>query len=731
MPLFSSRTFRWPSILTGWLALGSLLTPVAHADLAAHFALEEGAEPSPSTTVVSSTGGWTGSISGRHAWQLTPLANVPTGTRAALVLTTISSEGPPYVATTYPGITGGGARTVSAWIRGTLPQSRLATIVSWGRNERSARYTFRVETTPGVSEGRLRLEASGQALIGESIVLDGQWHHVAVVTPEGGSTHDSILYVDGIPQMATPVGTAAPLNTLVNPLDAREWVHLGNGAWSLGSYGFNGGLDEIRIYNEALPEERIRELASQEESPPVLRRALANQTIVLGDPTAFVNLRTAVTGRAPLNYEWKFNGEVIPDQTGPHLVIQPALPLNAGTYQVTVTNPHGSVTDLAQVHLGTGPIEPAHQTALVGGHITFVVRMPPVAGYVYRWEHNGANEVGINSPQLTLTNLKPADAGHYRVQVRLAGLSVWSEAVELQVVESPLSAYATTILADAPEAYWRLGESGGTTVATDLARLHPATYVRFSAAELGVPGAIKDDPNTAIQFVPFRANFIERTPAPELNDPRQFTVEVWVKPAVAGEYALVTALFNLPSAGYQVSILPSRELRFRSGASEDPSLRRFDDLQGGQVVWGDWNHVVATYDGTTKRLYLNGALVGEQIAPILASPGLNFRLGAGNGSVTSPGLVLDGVLDEAAFYRRALDPSRILTHYIMAGRTLPGFLVFSRSGPDLTLIWTDPEARLESAFLPQGPWVPVAGASSPHRIVTREAREWFRLQPQE
>ncbi len=731
MTLLSSPAVRWRSSVAGWLAFGSSLVPTAQAALVAHFALDEGADDASSTAVASSTGAWTGAISGWYAWTLDTLADVPIGTRAALILRTISSDGPPYVATTYPGLVGGSARTVTAWIRGTLPQPRLATIVSWGRNERAARYTFRVETAAGADEGRLRLEASGQAIIGDTPVLDGRWHHVAVVTPQGGSTHDSVLYVDGIPQGATTVGTAASLNTLVDPLDSREWVHLGNGGWSVGSYGFDGGLDDIRIYDEALPEEQIRELASREESPPVLRRALANQTLVLGDPDAVVDLRAAVTGRAPLTYEWQFNDQVIPDQTGPNLIIQPALPAHAGTYRVTVTNPQGSVTGLAQVRLGTGPVEPTWQTVLVGGSATFTVRMPEVAGYRYRWEHNGANEVGINGPQLVLTHLKPADAGYYRVQVLLGNLAAWSEVVELQVVENLWSAYAATILADAPEAYWRLGEPGGATVAIDLAGSHPARFVRFSGTELGLPGMIADDPSTAAQFVPFRANFVERTQAPELNDPRQFTVEVWVKPAVADAFALATALFNLPSAGYQVSIIPSGRLRFRTGASLDPSMLRFDDLLGGQVILEDWNHVVATYDGTTKRLYLNGALVGEQSVPVLASPALNFRLGAGNGPAVSPGSVLNGVLDEAAFYRKALPPSRILTHYIMAGRPQPGALVFSRSGPDLTLVWTDPVARLESASLPHGPWVPVTGAVSPHRVVTKETREWFRLRPPE
>jgi len=696
------------------------------ADLVAHFELDEGADNPSTLGILSSVGGWSAVLFGPRAWSTNELADVPEGTRAALLFNASNLGIDPYAVTDYRGIEGGGARTVAAWVRGVLPQPNLGVLVSWGRNERASRFTVRFDTALGENEGQLRLEASGQAVIGETVVLEGQWHHVAVVTPAGGSTHDSALYVDGVSQRLTRLGTAVPLNTQVSSAAQDEWVYLGNGGWSPESYGFNGALDDVRIYNEALTEAQVRELASIAGTPPEWFGTFADQSYVLGDPAARVTFRATVTGRAPLTYEWRFRGEILPEHTGPNLTIQPTGSAAVGAYQVRASNSFGFVNGSAQLRLVTGPVEPTKQTALVGGSATFSVRMPTVEGYQYQWEKEGNAIEGATGPQLIRTDLKASDAGVYRVRVTLGTSTVVSDAVVLQVVSTLLAAYPATVIRDGAEAYWRLGETNGSTVALDLLGRHNATYVNYSGAELGIPGALREDPDTASLFVPPQFNYVERVLSPELKDVRAFTVEAWVKPVTSAESSLVTALSNLPSSGYQVSLIGAAA-RFRTGASLNPAGREFDDLVGGQVILGEWNHLVATYDGTIKRLYLSGYLVGEQTIFVLPSPGALFRLGAGNGSGLVPGTILSGAMDEVAFYRRALDPLGIITHYLTAARSPGRALVLYHSGSVLNLLWADSKRILESADLPEGPWELVAGAVSPHRVVPQEEQLWFRL----
>src|SRR5688500_11107092 len=59
--------------------------------------------------------------------------------------------------------------------------------------------------------------------------------------------------------------------------------------------------------------------------------------------------------------------------------------------------------------------------------------------------------------------------------------------------------YANIVLADNPTAYWRLGETSGTTaVDSSVPGGNQGTYL--NGVTLGIPGAIPGDPNTSAGF---------------------------------------------------------------------------------------------------------------------------------------------------------------------------------------------------------------------------------------
>lgn len=76
--------------------------------------------------------------------------------------------------------------------------------------------------------------------------------------------------------------------------------------------------------------------------------------------------------------------------------------------------------------------------------------------------------------------------------------SVLIAGLGLATTQAAVAQYSTTILKDKPVAYYRLGESTGSTVATDSSpNGFNGAYER--SPELGVPGLI-NDPNTAVDF---------------------------------------------------------------------------------------------------------------------------------------------------------------------------------------------------------------------------------------
>ena len=74
-----------------------------------------------------------------------------------------------------------------------------------------------------------------------------------------------------------------------------------------------------------------------------------------------------------------------------------------------------------------------------------------------------------------------------------------------------------------------------------------------------------------------------------------------------------------------------------------------------------WYHVVATNDGTTTRLYINGALNNSGSQTLVNCPQYAFWIGS---RASYPILRFNGIIDEARVYSRALSADEIKMHYL-------------------------------------------------------------------
>ena len=137
-------------------------------------------------------------------------------------------------------------------------------------------------------------------------------------------------------------------------------------------------------------------------------------------------------GTAPLGYQWRLNGVNLPDRTNDTLILSPVRTNDAGNYSVVVFNTAGSVpsanASLTVLVPATVTGQPASRTnkltlASVSPVIynptnaTFNVTAVGIGTLRYQWKRNGTALPGANSSTLVLSNLTPADAGHYTVQV--------------------------------------------------------------------------------------------------------------------------------------------------------------------------------------------------------------------------------------------------------------------------------------------------------------------------
>ncbi|TMF75272.1 MAG: LamG domain-containing protein, partial [Chloroflexi bacterium] len=136
------------------------------------------------------------------------------------------------------------------------------------------------------------------------------------------------------------------------------------------------------------------------------------------------------------------------------------------------------------------------------------------------------------------------------------------------------------------------------------------------------------------------------------------SVEAWVRPTQASQNG---GIFEKTVNGWVNSqymlLLESGVLKFRVRNTANALL----PVEGPVLPLGTWSHVVGTFDGSTLRLYVNGALVATSAAagPLNSASGPSFigRLGQSL-------YPFQGSLDEVAVFPVALSAERVRAHYL-------------------------------------------------------------------
>jgi hypothetical protein len=189
-------------------------------------------------------------------------------------------------------------------------------------------------------------------------------------------------------------------------------------------------------------------------------------------------------------------------------------------------------------------------------------------------------------------------------------------------------------------AHWKLDETEGMVVHDSAGGHHDATAmgVPLWQPEGGMIGG-------ALQFNGM-PNFVM---AEAVRDPSEgpLSVFAWVKDGAPGQVVIsqqtgANWLMGDPATGALMTEL-------KSGGRQGKALS--SDVA---ITDGDWHRVGFTWDGTTRRLYVDDLLVAEDTDVGLAQSDGSLQIGCG--ATMIPTTFFVGLIDDVRVYNRAVEP---------------------------------------------------------------------------
>ncbi len=558
------------------------------------------------------------------------------------------------------------ALSLEAWVKPDALPTASASILRKG-----APMLLRLTPSGGVTFRLTKGGAVNEVSTGGALIAPAQWSHI-VSTWDGATMK---VYINA---------TLRASASLAGPIDSgTDSFHL---ASSYGSYDFfAGAIDEAALYPAALTQARVQ---AHYNRARLINSGAPNVTLASpADGSAHTDARPTFAGAAGTDDGdsaivrvrlWAGaspTGDTVAvleaTRLGESWSVQPGAPLANGTYTARAeqANDIGFIGTSSLVTFRVDAAPPVVTvTSPVNGSQTFD-RIPIFEGGAGAAIGDASNVSvrifsgsGTGGPLLdTLTGTSvggnwsarpsaPLAPGAYTIQAEQrddVGNLGTSPAVTFTVLESR---YRTEVMADQPRAYWRLGESTGTTAASET-QTNAGTYL--NGVRLRVDGAVRPDTNKAVSLDGVNDN-VRAPNSTSLNPTTAISVEAWVNPS-----ALPASSATIVRKGtqYLLRVTSTGVIAFRiykAGAAIEvlsPS---------GALSTGNWRHVVATWDGVNMAIYVDGSLRASRA---LSGPGDSgteaLHIGASYGSYD----FFAGAVDDVAVYGSALSQGRIQAHY--------------------------------------------------------------------
>jgi hypothetical protein len=285
--------------------------------------------------------------------------------------------------------------------------------------------------------------------------------------------------------------------------------------------------------------------------------------------------------------------------------------------------------------------QPLNQTVFVGQSASFSVAAAGTEPLSYQWSFGNTLLPGATSSVLTLTNIQMSQAGFYSVQIT-NGLGAIDSSNAVLAVNAPPPCF----VAPSGLVSWWPAEGD----ANDVAYGNSGVALNGAGYAAGLVGQ-------AFRFT--AANqVVQILNEPSLNPTNSLTLEAWVNingyPST--DASIIVGKDDLAGGRqYELDVLrKGNSVVFTANVGVPGG---FVGLTGSNSIpLNTWTHVAMTYDGSSLRIYVNGALDSSLAVtgPITTGTAPLRVGGLGSGPWTFFGLV-----DEFALFQRALSTLEI------------------------------------------------------------------------
>lgn len=484
------------------------------------------------------------------------------------------------------------------------------------------------------------------------IAWTGGWHHISLTWSEGGAKQlmtDTAL-------VTHPAHAESPVADLIFGYEANA---------SSGALNYlNGRITQLRIDGRVVP--------GNATSGELFNDAQAGVTLTANQNTLYLGQYTNSSPQSVAATYQLRNADQSTDTYSSAGVLQNESDRMGNQIDYTWDS-SGRIQTISDHSIGGRTITFAYSgttitaTDLAGRTITYQLNAVGDLISVTRSNQIPDPRTGVMTAQNATTSYSYA-AGHLMQQV--------TDPRGATTALNYDQKYRQAILADAPIAYWRLGETNG-QAADSSGGGHPSTIANAVAYSVG--GALTGDSDTALGFNG-TSSYVSVPYAAGLVPTFAFSLEIWLK--TGSNPGLIAVLLDDENGAFAKGAKLNYDATGHANFQLDPTY----SITSGVLSLNTWHHVVGTYDGTYQRLYVDGVLAaGPTANPYIPNDGGAITVGAITNGTSN---FWNGKLDEAAIYPAALTAARIQAHFA-AGRLGIGA---SPSGYAANVVYDSPAA---------------------------------------